>query len=467
MIRLFHDTYGVIHMGDVMKIRVRYFNKKKFISGCILLILGICMPFFLTINMWEIPEKAYDAIVTRDKLELWTAGMKLGALNSIRAFPHYFGAFIIAESIEVDSDHKITKWLKSGIVFCIIPIIYTIISNVHQIKYDFGIPALSLIILLILLGKNDYNYVSLWKKAMLILVFLSALQFLDIMPCLKGLPTGRGEMSRDIKLIAEFLEMEPEMNGTVAIFFALLMFMGILLFLLIRDENNLKAMNELKAQNERMIMDTRLRVLENRTYLEMRHLVHDLKSPLTSAQALVGVVQSSIEKMSSMISEILYENHRTRISTEEILDSVLAQISVSEYSELVHVHNQAPEKYIHVNKIRFSRALINLIENSFYALVEQGGRIDLDVSTVISEEEESVCFNISDNGKGIDGDTLSLIWERGFSTRSSHGLGLSFVKKVVTDSGGTIEIDSEIGKGTSIELLMPEDKEEQNEQQGD
>lgn len=37
----------------------------------------------------------------------------------------------------------------------------------------------------------------------------------------------------------------------------------------------------------------------------------------------------------------------------------------------------------------------------------------------------------------------------------------------MTDSGGTIEIDSEIGKGTSIELLMPEDKEEQNEQQGD
>ena len=124
----------------------------------------------------------------------------------------------------MDSDHKITKWLKSGIVFCIIPIIYTIISNVHQIKYDFGIPALSLIILLILLGKNDYNYVSLWKKAMLILVFCLRFQFLDIMPCLKGLPTGRGEMSRDIKLIAEFLEMEPEMNGTVAIFCGRFMF---------------------------------------------------------------------------------------------------------------------------------------------------------------------------------------------------------------------------------------------------
>ncbi len=468
-----------------MKIRVRYFNKKKFFSGCVLLLLGICMPYFLTINMWNIPEKAYDAIVTQDKLELWTAGMKLGALNSIRAFPHYFGAFIIAESIELDSDHKITKWLKSAIVFCIIPLIYTIISAVHQIKYDFGIPALSLIILLILLGKNDYNYVSLWKKAMLILVFLSALQFLDIMPCLKGLPTGRGEMSKDIKIIAEFLEMEPEMNGTVAIFFALLMFMGVLLFLLIRDENNLKVMNELKAQNERMVMDTRLRVLENRTYLEMRHLVHDLKSPLTSAQALVGVVrmscdtrqmskesgylsqvESAVEKMSGMISEILYENHRTRISTDEILDSVLSQISVSEYSSLVHVSNRVPEKYLLVNKIRFSRALINLIENSFYALAEEGGNIDFIVDKASSDGEETICFNISDNGKGIDEDTLSLIWERGFTTRSSHGLGLSFVKKVVTDSGGTIEIDSEIGKGTSIILIMPEDKEEEcNEQQ--
>lgn len=60
---------------------------------------------------------------------------------------------------------------------------------------------------------------SLWKKAMLILVLLTALQVLDLMPCLKGFPTGRGEMSRNIKQIAEFLEMDPEMNGVFGVFF--------------------------------------------------------------------------------------------------------------------------------------------------------------------------------------------------------------------------------------------------------
>ena len=62
-----------------MKIRVRYFNKKKFISGHDPADSWDMHAVFLTINMWEIPEKAYDAIVTRDKLELWTAGMKLGS----------------------------------------------------------------------------------------------------------------------------------------------------------------------------------------------------------------------------------------------------------------------------------------------------------------------------------------------------------------------------------------------------
>lgn len=461
----------------MMGVGVRYFNTRKFLLGCALVVLGVCMPFFLTINTLKIPEKAYEAIVTHDQMGLWAAAIKLAALNSIRAFPHYIGAFFIAESLEVDSDKKIAKWLKAAIVCVIIPPVYLLISGIHHIRYDFGIPALALLILLILLGKQDYNYVSLWKKTALIMVFLTALQFLDIMPLLKEFPIGRGEMSVDIKLVAEFLEMESELDVTAMIFFFLLMFIGLLLFLLIRDENHLKAMNELKKQNERMLMDTKLRVLENRTYLEMRHLVHDLKSPLTSAQGLVGVVRMScekeklqreseylgrveaaIEKMSGMISEILYEEHMSRITTEKVLKSVLAQISVSEYASLVHVDNQVPERYLMVNRIRFSRAIVNLLENSFYALNSRGGRIDLAVDAITEGGEEQIRFCIRDNGKGIDGDTLKLIWESGFSTRSSHGLGLSFVKKVVTDSGGSIHIESRVLQGTTVVLKMPEDR---------
>lgn len=457
-----------------MEIRIRYFNIHKFIVGCMLVLLGICMPYFLTINTLMIPEQTLSAIVTQDKLELWMAAVKLAALNSVRAFPHAIGAYIISESIEVDSSYPIMKWLKSAIVCLIIPPVYFLISSIHHIKYDFGVPAFALLILLIILGKRDYNYVSLWKKVTLVIVFMTSLQFLDIMPGLNRFPIGRGEMSKDVKLVARFLEMEHTLDVTSMIFFFLLMFMALLLFLLIRDEDNLRSMNDLKEQNERMLMETKLRVLENRTYLEMRHLVHDLKSPLTSAQALVGVVrmscegeerkkesgylervEASIEKMSRMISEILYEDQQNCIPAAEILDSVLSQISVSEYSKYVHANNIAADKYVSVNKIRFSRALVNLLENSFYALGPEGGRIDFIIDLAESDDGEKIRFLIKDNGKGIDENSLALIWESGFSTRSSHGLGLSFVKKVVTDSGGTIHIRSKIGSGTQIELLMP------------
>ncbi|MEF9954599.1 MAG: HAMP domain-containing sensor histidine kinase [Clostridium sp.] len=461
-------------MGETMGIRIRYFNKTKFFWGCLLVILGICMPYFLTINTLKIPEQTLAAIISQDKMELWMAAVKLAALNSVRAFPHAIGAYIISESIEVDSSYKITKWLKSAIVCVIIPPVYSLISYIHHIKYDFGVPAFALIILLIVLGKRDYNYVSLWKKVALVIVFMTALQFLDIMPGLSNFYTGRGEMSKDVKLVAKFLDMESALDITSMIFFFGLMFMALLLFFLIRDENNLLAMNDLKEQNERMLMETKMHVLENRTYLEMRHLVHDLKSPLTSAQALVGVVrmsckgkswekesdylsrvETSIDKMSRMISEILYEDQQNCISTEEILDSVLAQISVSEYSQFVHVDNQAVHQHLMVNKIRFSRALVNLLENSFYALPPEDGKIDFVIDIKKTDNDEKLRFSIKDNGKGIDEKTLDFIWESGFSTRSSHGLGLSFVKKVVADSGGTIQIYSEINAGTEIEIMLP------------
>lgn len=64
---------------------------------------------------------------------------------------------------------------------------------------------------------------------------------------------------------------------------------------------------------------------------------------------------------------------------------------------------------------------------------------------------------------------MELIWERDFSARGSHGLGLSFVKKVVDDSDGTIEIDSRVGIGTCVRVTVPaeEGEEEELENTGD
>ena len=102
--------------------------------------------------------------------------------------------------------------------------------------------------------------------------------------------------------------------------------------------------------------------MKNRTYREMKYLVHDLKSPLTSTQTLVGIlkmqcevdgrnreieylsrIESQMDRMSSMISEILYENRCSPSDTKHILDMALAQISVEDYASNVHIDNEVPE----------------------------------------------------------------------------------------------------------------------------
>ena len=63
------------------------------------------------------------------------------------------------------------------------------------------------------------------------------------------------------------------------------------------------------------------------------------------------------------------------VTTQELLDAVMAQISSAEYADLVHTENRAPEAKIRINKIRFSRVLINLVENASYAVRRPDGKI--------------------------------------------------------------------------------------------
>ncbi|MEG1773536.1 MAG: HAMP domain-containing sensor histidine kinase, partial [Oscillospiraceae bacterium] len=448
------------------RLKINRINRVPLLIGLALVGLGIAMPELLTVHTINIYPTLERGIYEEEKLYVLLAALKLVGLNAARSFPHYLGAFFIAESIEVTRDQR--RMAISIVVVCaVIPSVYLLIDRIYGIHYDFGVPAFLMIAMLMILGKINFNFVNLIKKALMVALLVIAFQFLDVMPALRHLPFGRGETSYDIKLTSSFLNADGFLQGMATMFFMLFLFIAVLLMMLIMDENNIKKISELKEQNEHILMETRMRILENRTYMELQHLVHDLKSPLTSMQALVGVVtfscehdnrvrdvdylkkiERSIERMSGMISEILYEDRRTVLSTQEILTGLLSQISISEYAGLVRTQNDVPEQCVAVNKIRFSRALINLLENSFYAVDKQCGLIELSIDGIVREDRPLIRFSVRDNGKGIPRELLDSIWEKGFSTRSSHGLGLSFVEKVIKSNDGEISIDSTEGEGT-------------------
>ncbi len=99
----------------------------------------------------------------------------------------------------------------------------------------------------------------------------------------------------------------------------------------------------------------------------------------------------------------------------------------------------------------FKQALLNLLLNAEQAM-PKGGEITIQASV----NSESLILNLIDTGKGISAEGLENIFKPFYSTRpGGTGLGLPTTKKIIERHGGTIEAQSEIGKGTKFSICLP------------
>jgi two-component system, OmpR family, sensor histidine kinase BaeS len=100
---------------------------------------------------------------------------------------------------------------------------------------------------------------------------------------------------------------------------------------------------------------------------------------------------------------------------------------------------------------RLSQILINLLTNALKALPDQG-RVELRAT----ETGQTAVIELSDNGHGISPELLPHIFERFYKgAQGGLGLGLAIVRELVAAHNGTIEVDSEPGRGTTFILRLP------------
>ena len=455
---------------------IRKIDHKEMMIGLALIALSFLMPVLFTVQNFQVREYMHLALEKQEKTDLMVAALRLVMLNALRAAPHYIGAYYIAESVELYRRGK-KSWIPNAcMILLILPLVYEGIGLVHGIRYDFGLPALLLGSSVVLFRRLDYQYISLTKKNLMLLIFTIAFQFLDIMPLMSGLPVGRGETSSDIKLFADVLEANSLLNAIGAVGILVVTLFATIILLQLRDENNLLRLSEEKEKKQNVQSRAALLEMKNRTYREMKYLVHDLKSPLTSTQTLVGIlkmqcevdgrnreieylsrIESQMDRMSSMISEILYENRCSPSDTKHILDMALAQISVEDYASNVHIDNEVPELQVSVNSILFTRVLVNLIHNAALA-VEKGRELAIwiHVRARLVDDLSFITFSVSDNGCGMTEQQQATMWEQGISGFGSSGLGLAFVKQTVEAMDGSVISESQPGKGTRFIIFLPE-----------
>jgi len=106
-----------------------------------------------------------------------------------------------------------------------------------------------------------------------------------------------------------------------------------------------------------------------------------------------------------------------------------------------------------VDRELFKQALLNLMLNAEQAMPE-GGELTIQAAGENSSPPR-VCLTLIDTGKGISSEALPRVFEPFFSTKQGGcGLGLPTTKRIIEAHGGSIEVQSEVGRGTQFTICL-------------
>lgn len=110
--------------------------------------------------------------------------------------------------------------------------------------------------------------------------------------------------------------------------------------------------------------------------------------------------------------------------------------------------------WIHANDTQLSQVLLNLVLNAFHAMEQEGGMLTLSTEAT----GDWMVFRIRDTGCGIPPEVLPHIFDPFFTTKESGkgtGLGLAIVRQVVDSHRGQVEVQTEVGSGTTFSVSFP------------
>jgi signal transduction histidine kinase len=220
-------------------------------------------------------------------------------------------------------------------------------------------------------------------------------------------------------------------------------------------------------------------------------VAHEIRNPLTAINVRLHSLKRNLAGKSSEQEDALVIGHeiqRLERIVQEFLqfarpadpklvvvsaDSVLAKVQMLFSSQLERASIQlklesVPDIWVRVDPHQIEQVLINLIKNAAESM-ERDGTITLRVRTgaarLTGRTRPVVILEVSDTGKGIPPEVQKRIFDPFFTTKDEGtGLGLVIASRIVEKHNGTLECRSELNRGTTFTILLPQMKpEESNE----
>ena len=420
---------------------------------------GLCC-LIIWVAMFQIPETPIFRLMGKFAYSdeagyLFSAAGALVLLNTMRAIPLYVGCFYLGEGLS----------RYGGILpLAIIPLSYYLFGLFFGGKgHHFGMPSVMAFIIVFILQLLIWNVPGRFNRSLALCLFLFSFQWLNLAPVLTRYGFGQGELSWTIKNLASLGNFSSSLNllalgGFIVAFIGALMTVA----LLINTNLNVRQFRRLMEQNE-TLASLREDSLRARMVYEIQSLVHDLRRPLTSIQGLVDVLATistapnareyadragmAAENMGHMIDEILHENGRSLIDARELLSYTVSQVSPLPWHRYVRIDPCVSEAvHFQGNKIRISRALVNLMENASHALQ---GASEPQITIKYFLEGNFIKFSVHDNGPGLTEDIVV-----GKSGHGSTGMGLAVAQRVAENHEGAFTLKNHPGGGAEAVLSL-------------
>jgi two-component system OmpR family sensor kinase/two-component system sensor histidine kinase BaeS len=214
-------------------------------------------------------------------------------------------------------------------------------------------------------------------------------------------------------------------------------------------------------------------------------IAHELRTPLHIIQGnlegiLDGVYKPTEEHINNTLDETklltrlindlqtlsLAESHQlplhpTRFLLADLIHDLTSSFSSQAKSLGINLESNINDSSLEINADydRLNQVLSNLISNALRH-TPKDGKILVETESIISEER-GVRIIVKDSGEGIASEDLPFIFDRFWrgdksrSGRINSGLGLAIAKQLIEAHGGTIKVESEVGKGTTFIIELP------------
>ncbi len=203
-------------------------------------------------------------------------------------------------------------------------------------------------------------------------------------------------------------------------------------------------------------------------------VAHDIRSPLT----LLNLIARESEGLSTehkkllelaagrinLIASSLLDKYRKEKRQPKVVISFVLSIAEKIVAEKRAMHRAAnielevepssAQAFVGASSTELGRAFSNLIENGIEARDQDAAVV---VIKIANAPNSSISIEITDNGKGMTPEAIATFGQRGMTSGKikGNGLGAHHAKTLVESIGGSFKVLSELGKGTTIRLVLP------------